>query len=1143
MSEAEFDSYLSLLSKFLRLRSRQRADLADELRDHLDSRLDELLAQGKTREQAVQVALEEFGDAAALATEFSRLASRRTRRIVMRCTAASAAVVAAVVLISLAVAPPGPNGPGPQHLAAQQDPSKGMPADAGNSAAGGIESSAMMQGMMAMTAGGTAAPAPSVEQQAVAALDEKLGRVLEHVDYDGVPLREVVGHVAEQIDADVLFDEKAITDGGLNLDDPITLKLARTRVSARTVLGFLLNPLDLALVNRAGVMYVTTRDMAGELLVTRVYNVRDLLEGATTHAAEGGSSGGMGGLGGMGMGGGGFYSVSDAAAALTLAAAGQLAGGAGAGAEGNGGAGGMMGGYGGMGGGMMAATPRLTGAAGELVETIRRVTPGPWLDTDGSGGTVTLFNGLLVVRQTEENHAEIQRLLDALREAGRGQPGGSVTVPKVDAPTPPAQDAPKAAAQARRPTREEFEHDLSKLNLTDEAREMLVAVFRHSAGRRTLNRTELLGELAKEREDQGPVRKALEALNIKPAEFVSDAGNVWNPTADMESVAPYLQKVAELARGEPIAPRHLMLALLDEAHDSVREFLKMRHISPDELREQLAADAKAPDTRAETSTGDPGQSAATKAFRGAVVRISVQGDGAPNLGSGTIIGSRDGKALVLTCWHHFRDRERGPISVEFSPIGGLKVADDGARLVTADMKADLALLEANAPGHLPAAPVAVPGTMPKPGDRVYSVSYPAGAALPVVQTHTVVRINPYEGPSTIACTDMPTVGESGGGLFDPAGRLIGVCIAAEREKQVGVYAGLKEVRALLKQAGVLEGGDAASAGLTHPKTGEPAAGTPAEQPNAARPISSPLGMKFSPVTEQEWSLLRWWAGKEFEFHPGDAARVIEVEPKGFAAASGVQPGDLITAVQVRGGDFHGARPSVTDLLSHKADAFELSVLRTRNGQFITVGIPINAKAGESAPGTLGPASAEKGLGARFDDFHPTAAMRRLFLGTLESDKPGIGEGSLLLDLADAAGPAQQVFQKEGVNRQALIDAWNRGGFRNRPIGDLYTLLDAAQAAARDDGSGTFDSGHLLVVLLNADDGALRDLLARTGINAEQLKGRIKEARGRMTPEERHPLQTAPAGRQASPPGTPAAEGARLDWPSLGLRTEVVKAPE
>ena len=67
MSEAEFDSYLSLMAKFLRLRSRQKDALADELRDHLESRLDELLAQGKTREQAVSIALEEFGDAAVLA--------------------------------------------------------------------------------------------------------------------------------------------------------------------------------------------------------------------------------------------------------------------------------------------------------------------------------------------------------------------------------------------------------------------------------------------------------------------------------------------------------------------------------------------------------------------------------------------------------------------------------------------------------------------------------------------------------------------------------------------------------------------------------------------------------------------------------------------------------------------------------------------------------------------------------------------------------------------------------------------------------------------------------------------------------------------------------------------------------------------
>ena len=181
MSEAEFDSYLSLMAKFLRLRSRQKDALADELRDHLESRLDELLAQGKTREQAVSIALEEFGDAAVLAEDFSRLASRHTRRFVMRCTAASAVVVAAVVLLTLAVAPPVPDGAGPPPLVAQDAAPGGEPA-------------------------ADAVPAipetPSIQQEAIAALDAKLDKVIPEINFVELPPPDMPGALASKaIDA------------------------------------------------------------------------------------------------------------------------------------------------------------------------------------------------------------------------------------------------------------------------------------------------------------------------------------------------------------------------------------------------------------------------------------------------------------------------------------------------------------------------------------------------------------------------------------------------------------------------------------------------------------------------------------------------------------------------------------------------------------------------------------------------------------------------------------------------------------------------------------------------------------------------------------------------------------------------------
>src|SRR5688572_4070770 len=123
MSDREFDNYLALLARLLRLGEKQRQAIAGELRAHLEDRLDELLDRGVPHDEAVQLALEEFGDAAALASEFVSLARNKRRRWIMRLTTAS---VAATVLIAAAIFTfwPGTNaGPGPAAIVAQ-DPSR-----------------------------------------------------------------------------------------------------------------------------------------------------------------------------------------------------------------------------------------------------------------------------------------------------------------------------------------------------------------------------------------------------------------------------------------------------------------------------------------------------------------------------------------------------------------------------------------------------------------------------------------------------------------------------------------------------------------------------------------------------------------------------------------------------------------------------------------------------------------------------------------------------------------------------------------------------------------------------------------------------------------------------------------------------------
>ncbi len=101
MSEREFEHYLTLLGSMLRLRPEQRAEIAEELQQHLDERLQDLQAAGLSREDAIQQALAEFGDAAGLAAQFSSVSRRRYRRWMMR--AATASVTSAFMVLVLFV--------------------------------------------------------------------------------------------------------------------------------------------------------------------------------------------------------------------------------------------------------------------------------------------------------------------------------------------------------------------------------------------------------------------------------------------------------------------------------------------------------------------------------------------------------------------------------------------------------------------------------------------------------------------------------------------------------------------------------------------------------------------------------------------------------------------------------------------------------------------------------------------------------------------------------------------------------------------------------------------------------------------------------------------------------------------------------
>ena len=73
------------------------------------------------------------------------------------------------------------------------------------------------------------------------------------------------------------------------------------------------------------------------------------------------------------------------------------------------------------------------------------------------------------------------------------------------------------------------------------------------------------------------------------------------------------------------------------------------------------------------------------------------------------------------------------------------------------------------------------------GEPVYSVGCNQGDP-PTIMAGAVNQIDKYLGPPNITASGRPVVGRSGGGLFNSAGELIGVCSAADPEIDEGLYA-------------------------------------------------------------------------------------------------------------------------------------------------------------------------------------------------------------------------------------------------------------------------------------------------------------------------------------------------------------------
>ncbi len=120
MSEREIENYVALVGSMLRLSRTQREEIGCELRDHLETRVDALTSAGYSADEAVKMALDEFGDAAGLAIQFVSVVQQQKRRWMMRFATFSILGVFAVIVFSMAMWPKNANFGAPGNAMAQE---------------------------------------------------------------------------------------------------------------------------------------------------------------------------------------------------------------------------------------------------------------------------------------------------------------------------------------------------------------------------------------------------------------------------------------------------------------------------------------------------------------------------------------------------------------------------------------------------------------------------------------------------------------------------------------------------------------------------------------------------------------------------------------------------------------------------------------------------------------------------------------------------------------------------------------------------------------------------------------------------------------------------------------------------------------
>ena len=168
-------------------------------------------------------------------------------------------------------------------------------------------------------------------------------------------------------------------------------------------------------------------------------------------------------------------------------------------------------------------------------------------------------------------------------------------------------------------------------------------------------------------------------------------------------------------------------------------------------------------------------------------------------GTGTIIDSRNNRALILTCGHLFREfaKEHGG-RIEVDMFGMSAPQNIEAKYISHDEESDLGLICIEIKNPVAIIPVAPLNYQALRGSAVASAGCDNGRA-PTVQPSQIVAINKCLGPANMYASGASVQGRSGGGLFSKDGYLIGVTLANVPGENQALYSSYPAIHEFLNR--------------------------------------------------------------------------------------------------------------------------------------------------------------------------------------------------------------------------------------------------------------------------------------------------------------------------------------------------------